>query len=166
MPWIMVIIWWGTEGEGQNIWCPTHFWGWKKTNIFQYLFVFYGHFYWTYPDHMFSLSTHIQIILSMYSIHRMRGNGNQRVNTVKREIFAANKFSGFDHKAILVRFNFARFSLAVCWIYMEQNICGRFNFAMGNMSSTCKFQYIFQKNIQCTWWCTTLNNVLRQLQWP
>ena len=37
---------------------------------------------------------------------------------------------------------------------------------MGTMSSTYKFQYIFQKNIQCVWWCTTLNNDLRQPQWP
>ena len=37
---------------------------------------------------------------------------------------------------------------------------------MGTMSSTCKFQYIFQKNIQCIWWCTTLSNDLRQPQWP
>ena len=41
--------------------CPHFFSGLNKNHIFQYLFAFYGHFYWTYPDHMFSLSTHIQI---------------------------------------------------------------------------------------------------------
>ena len=149
--WILVfmgVIWWVTEYLMPS---PT-FWNGFCISIF--IFVLWS----------FLLdSTHIQIILSMYSIHRMRGNRNQTVNTVKREIFAAIKFCGFDHKAVLVRFNFAGFPLLyVEHNYMEQNICGRFNLAMGNMSSTCKFQYIFLKNIQCT----TLNNVLRQPQWP
>ena len=39
-----------------------------------------------------------------------------------------------------------------------------YNESMEIMSSTCKCQCIFQKNIQCTWWCITLNNVLRQPQ--
>ena len=127
--------------QGTEYLMSPHFSGWKKKyHVFQYLFVFNGHFYWTYPDDMFSLSTYIQIILSMYSIQRMRGNRNQSMNTVKREIFAAIKFCNFDHKAILVRFNFAGFPL----LYVE-HICGQFNFVMRNMSKTCKFQYIFQK---------------------
>ena len=39
---------------------PT-FWDGKTNHVFQYLFAFCSHFYWTYPDHMVSLSTHIQI---------------------------------------------------------------------------------------------------------
>ena len=35
--------------------------GMKRNHVFQYFFAFYSHFYWTYPDNMFSLSTHIQI---------------------------------------------------------------------------------------------------------
>ena len=59
---------------GQGGICHTHFWQLggrisdpptlleiEKNHIFQYLFAFCGHFYWIYPNHMFSLSTYIQI---------------------------------------------------------------------------------------------------------
>ena len=46
-------------------------------HVFQYLFPFYGHFYCTYPDHMFSLSNPYSDILSMYSVYMMRGNRYQ-----------------------------------------------------------------------------------------
>ena len=96
----MGVIWWVTEYLMPS---PT-FWNGFCISIF--IFVLWS----------FLLdSTHIQIILSMYSIHRMRGNRNQTVNTVKREIFAAIKFCGFDHKAVLVRFNFVGFPL----LYVE-----------------------------------------------
>ena len=62
----MGIIWWGTGGGGGGGGdkipdVPPTLFGIEKKHIFQYLFAFYGHFYWTYPDHMFSLSTCIQI---------------------------------------------------------------------------------------------------------
>ena len=80
---IIVVETWASFGGGHGRYVP-HFWqwgvggtrlsevpppththvlGWKKNKVglFQYLFVFYGHFYCTYPDYMFSLSTHIQI---------------------------------------------------------------------------------------------------------
>ena len=51
----------------------------------------------------------------------------------------------------------------ICNIFEDRQF---YNDSMGIMSSTCKFQCIFQKIIQCTWWCITLNNVLRQPQLP
>ena len=54
---------------------PTLF-GIENNHIFQYLFAFYGNFYWTFPDHVFTLYLYSDI-LSMYSIQRMRGNRNQ-----------------------------------------------------------------------------------------
>ena len=39
----------------------THLLGLNKNHIIQYLFAFYGNLRWTYPEHMISLSTSIQI---------------------------------------------------------------------------------------------------------
>ena len=60
--------------------------------------------------------------------------------------------------------------LAITYVSLCSILCNIFqdrqfyNDSMGIMPSTCKFQCIFQKNIQCTWWCITLNNVFRQPQ--
>ena len=52
--------------------------GMGNNHVFQYLFALYDIFYWTYPDHIFSL------FLSMYSIHRMRGNRIQSNNDLPK----------------------------------------------------------------------------------
>ena len=95
----MGVNWWGTGGT-----CPPpHFCQWgdrisyappppppththtpfgiEKNHIFPYLFAFYGHFYWTYPDHVLTLYLYSDI-LSMYSIQMMRGNRNKSHNDV------------------------------------------------------------------------------------
>ena len=49
------------SGVTEYLMSTPHFLGLNFVYIFQYLCLFYGHFYWTCPDHMFSLSTCIQI---------------------------------------------------------------------------------------------------------
>ena len=49
----------GGGGETEYLMPSPPFFGMEINHVFQYLFAFYGHFYWTYPDHMFSLPTHI-----------------------------------------------------------------------------------------------------------
>ena len=81
----MGVIWWGTGDRIYDAPPPpphTHtLFGIEKNNIFQYLFAFYGNFYWTYPDHIHILTLYLHSdILSMYSIQRMSGNRNQSHN--------------------------------------------------------------------------------------
>ena len=87
----MGVIWWGTWGGGGHVPpllavggarisdATSPFCGWNKNHVFQYLFAFYGHFYWTYPDHVLTLYPYSDI-LSIYSIYRIRGNRNQSHN--------------------------------------------------------------------------------------
>ena len=49
--------WGGGEGREYLMSFPTFCDG-KKSHI-SILFAFYGHIYWTYPDHMLSISTYI-----------------------------------------------------------------------------------------------------------
>ena len=97
----MGVIWWGTEGtcpppppthahtqRGQNIWCPPPLLGIKTNHIFQYLFAFYSHFYWTYPDHMFSLSTYIQIF---WACTVYRGWEETEIRAIITFIFSTTK---------------------------------------------------------------------------
>ena len=65
---------------------PYHFLGMAKKSSIS-IFPFYCHFYWTYPDHIFSLSNPYSDILSMYSIHRMSGNRQHSYNDLQKKFW-------------------------------------------------------------------------------
>ena len=124
----MGVVWWGHEEHvslphththlavvGTGYLIPSSFGDGTKSRISIFISVLRSFLLDLFGPHV--LAPYYDI-LSVYSIHRMmRGNINQTVNTVKREIFAAIKFCSFDHKAILLRFNFAVFPCCKLNIY-------------------------------------------------